>query len=81
MERGFFMGLQYKVDVIELLRGKGITTYTLRRNKLLSESTIQKLRDGGKISWDNIESICMLLECQPNDFLEFVPKEKDSHQE
>ena len=70
------MPLKYKSDIKQLLKDKGFTTFILRREKLLSESTIQKLRDGGKISWDNIETLCMLLECQPGDLLEYVPEQK-----
>ena len=67
------MPLRYKVDVVKALRDKGITTYILRKNKSLSESTIQKLRVGVGVSWDNLETICKLLECQPGDIMEYVP--------
>ena len=67
------MPLRYKVDVVKALRDKGITTYILRKNKSLSESTIQKLRVGMGVSWDNLETLCKLLECQPGDLIEYVP--------
>ena len=40
------MALKYKINVLDSLKEKGYTTYTLRKEKLLSESTIQKLRVG-----------------------------------
>ena len=61
--------LKYKIDVIEALKAKGYTTYQIRKEKLLSESTLQKLRNKQPISWENIESLCRLLNCQPNDIL------------
>ncbi len=67
------MPLRYKIDVVKALREKGITTYILRKNKSLSESTIQKLREGIGVSWDNLETLCKLLECQPADLIEYVP--------
>ena len=66
------MGLQYKVDVLQALKDKGYTTYSFRQNKTLSESTLTKLRNGEGVSWDNLEKLCELLECQPSDLIEYV---------
>ena len=54
---------------MEALKNKGFTTYMIRQNKLLSESTLQKLRNRQPISWDNVEQLCRMLECQPGDLL------------
>ena len=67
------MGLQYKMDVVSALKEKGITSYKIRSEKLLSESTLQKLRKGQGVSWENIDTLCRLLECQPADLIEYVP--------
>ena len=64
------MGLQFKVDVLAALKEKGITTYQIRKEKLLSESTVQKLRAGIGVSWENIETLCQLFDCTPNDLFE-----------
>ena len=66
------MGLQFKVDVLAALKEKGITTYQIRKERLLSESTVQKLRAGVGVSWENIETLCRLLDCQPYDLIEYV---------
>ena len=66
------MSLQFKINVLDALKEKGYTTYTLRKEKLLSESTIQKLRVGEGVSWENIETLCRLLDCQPADLMEYV---------
>ena len=66
------MPLQYKIDVVAALKDKGYTSYKIRQEKLLSESTIQKLRSGKGVSWENIETICRLLDCQPGDLLKYV---------
>ena len=66
------MGLQFKVDVLVALKEKGITTYQIRKEKLLSESTVQKLRAGIGVSWENLETLCRLLDCQPYDLIEYV---------
>ena len=67
------MALRYRIDIIKALKEKGITTYTMRREKILSESTIQKLREGKGIAWENIDQLCRLLNCQPGDLFEYVP--------
>lgn len=71
------MPLIYKIDVLQALKDKGYNTNRLRKEKILAESTIQKLRDGKPISWANIAQICDLLRCQPNYFLEKVSGQKE----
>ncbi len=64
------MALVYKIDVLAALKEKGYNTNKLRKEKILAESTIQKLRERNPISWANIAQICELLNCQPDYFLE-----------
>ena len=66
------MPLVYKINVLEALKEKGYNTNRLRKEKILAESTIQKLREQKPISWANIAQICDLLNCQPNYFLENI---------
>lgn len=70
------MPLIYKLDVLQALKDKGYNTNKLRKEKILAESTIQKLRDSKPISWANIAQICKLLGCQPGDIMEYVPDEE-----
>ena len=66
------MPMKFKIDVLEALKAKGYTTYTLRKENILSQSTLQKLREGKGLSWENIERICGLLERQPGDLIEYL---------
>lgn len=66
------MAMKYKFNVLDALKNMGITTYKIRKDKLLSESTVQKLRKLEPVSWENIESLCKLLNCQPGDIIEYV---------
>ena len=68
--------LRFKIDIIKALKEKGISTYIMRKDKILSESTIQKLREGKGITWENIDTICKLLECQPGDIIEYIPDDE-----
>lgn len=67
------MPLQYKVDVLAALKEKGYNTNRIRTEKLLSQSTLQKFRDNQGVSWENLEVLCGLLDCQPGDLIEYVP--------
>lgn len=65
--------LRYCIDVLEELKKKGYTTTRIRREKILSESTLTRLREGKtSISCDSIGVICSMLRCQPSDILENV---------
>lgn len=66
------MSMRFKFDILSALKQKGFTTYKIRKDGVLSGSTLQKLRNGEPLSWDNIETICRLLSCQPGDIMEYV---------
>lgn len=66
--------LRYKIDILEELKKAGYSTYRIRKEKLLGESTMQKLRAGEPtLTMDSMDVICTLLRCQPGDFIEWVP--------
>lgn len=67
------MALVYKMEVLQALKNKGYNTNRLRKEKLLAESTIQKLRQKAPISWENLDRLCCLLDCQPGDLVQYVP--------
>lgn len=73
------MPIKYKIDVIEALKAAGYSTYKIRKEKIMSESTLQKFRNGEIVNADNMALICKLLNCQPGDILEYVePDGKNS---
>jgi len=67
------MSVIYKFDILQELKSSGYSTYKLRKEKHLGEATIQKLRKRELVSWDNIDTICRLLNKQPGDILEYIP--------
>ena len=72
--------IQYKIDVMKTLKEKGFTSTQMRINKILSESTMSKLRNkDASITMKNLDVICKLLNCQPNDIIEYVPDEENNH--
>lgn len=71
------MSLKYKFDILQALKERGYTAYRLANEKLLSGSSIQKLRTGTPLGADGIATICELLECQPGDILSYEPTDKE----
>ena len=69
------MGMQYKLDVISALKDAGYNTNRIRKEKIMGESMLQKIRCGQMVSWATLETICDLLNCQPGDIIEFVKGE------
>lgn len=74
-----YMPLVYKINVLQVLKDKGYNTTRLRKEKILAESTVQKLRDKKPISWANIAQICKLLNCQPGDIMEYMDDEEEEN--
>ena len=72
------MALVYKFNVLASLKDAGYSTYRLRNEKILGESPIQQLRDGIIVTWENLNTICKCLNCQPGDILEYIPDFKNS---
>ena len=72
------MGMVFKINVLQALKDKGYSTYRIKNEKLLSQSTLQKLREGKPVSWENIDAFCRLLEMQPGDLLEYKSDTSES---
>ena len=72
MEEVATMPMRYKVDVIAVLKEAGYNTNRIRKEKIMGEAMLQKIRDGQMVSWAALEKLCSLLDCQPGDLIEFV---------
>lgn len=68
---------RYKIDVMKALSERGYTSTRMRREKILSEATMQNLRKGKGITTDTINIICIILRCQPSDIIEIVPTDEE----
>ena len=66
------MPIVYKIDVLEALKEKGYNTGKIRKDKIMGEAMLQKIRNGQMVSWSIFETLCALLDCQPADLIEYV---------
>ena len=67
--------LKYKINVADALERKGFNTY---KAKILSQDTLKKIkREDTNISLESINRICMILDMQPKDLIEYVESEEE----
>ena len=59
------------LDPIGKLQQAGYSTYRLRKEKLISNGTIIRIKAGLSISTDTIDTICRLCNCQPGDIIRY----------
>ncbi len=67
----------YKIDILGELSKRGYTSTRMRNEKILSEATMQNLRKGKGITTDTINTICIILRCQPSDIIEIIPTDEE----
>lgn len=67
--------LEFKIDVLKALKEKGYNTNILRKEKLLSQSTLTGIR-AGKVPTAKLDTLCKLLELQPGSIIRYVSDRK-----
>ena len=67
--------ITYRQNVLELLKEKGYSSYTLRKNKIMGSDRIQRLRHGQLPSWRELDIICQLTGSSIADLIEYRPEQ------
>lgn len=67
--------LRYKIDVMQAITDRGITSYQIRNQKLLGENALQSIRDNKMIGIKALDQLCSLLDLQPGDIIEYRKEE------
>ena len=65
------MPIKYE-KLIKKMKEAGITSYTIKRDKIIGQATYKKIMEGGDIDTRTIAKLCKLLNCQPGDIMEYV---------
>ena len=65
------MAISYQ-GAFEKMKEAGISTYRIRKEKIVSEVTLQSMREGRPVSTETIEKLCLLLDCTPNDLMKIT---------
>jgi Predicted transcriptional regulator len=65
-----------KYDMLfTLMKERGLTTYRIRKESIISQSALTSLKNGKSVTMDTIAALCKALDCQPGDILEYIPDE------
>ena len=65
-----------KLNVLPLLQKKGKTKYWLYKQMGMSYQNFSKMvnNETKSIRYENLEALCLLLDCTPNELLIFTPE-------
>ena len=59
----------------ETMRYKQVTQYQLLKNGL-DNKTLDTLKKNRNITLSTLEKLCQMLDCTPNDVVQFIPDDK-----
>ncbi len=68
---------RYKIDILKELSNRGYTSTKMRKHKIMSEGTMQHIRNGKGISVDTLNTICLILRLEPSDVIEIIPTDEE----
>ena len=69
--------IRFKFDVGAALEAKGINVYVCKKEKVLSQDTFRKIREGNVgITLTALDKVCSILDMQPGDIIEYVSDTK-----
>lgn len=71
------MAVSYK-KLFHMMIEKDMTNAELQQKAGFSANIITRLKRGGYISLESVESICRVMNCGVDDILEFVPEESEN---
>ena len=63
------MPVEYKIDVLKALKEAGYTSTRIRKEKIIGEATMQRLRHKQSVSFEVLAKLCQLLNCNIGDIL------------
>jgi putative transcriptional regulator len=66
-----------RLNVLELLEKKGKTKYWLYKQLGMSYQNFSRMvnNETKSIRYDNIEALCLLLDCTPNDLIQITEEQ------
>ena len=60
IRKGFIDSMfRYKIDILKALADNGYNTSRLRKDKIMSQATMQNIRQGKGIAIETINTICV----------------------
>lgn len=59
-----------------MMKEKGLTTYRIRMENIISQSALTALKNGKSVTTDTIAKLCKVLQCQPGDILVYEEEQE-----
>lgn len=70
--------IKYKINVYEELQQRGISSYAIKKNSLMSQSTLSKLKNNDtSITLNSLDKVCQLLHCDVSDVIMYKEDKKE----
>lgn len=71
--------IKYKIDVLDSLKEAGYNSTRLYEERPISQTSIQRIRNGDIVGIKVLDKICELLDMQPGNIIKYVENntEKD----
>lgn len=66
--------LEYKIDVLTELKNHGWNTGRIRKESVISQNAVQKIRKGEMVGIKTLDILCDLLDMQPGEIIKNAPK-------
>ena len=76
------MMISYK-PLLSMMDAMKVTSYTIRQDEVIGQSTISAIRNGKPITTKSIDALCRYFNCKVSDVIEYVAddqKETDDMQ-
>lgn len=58
--------------LFDVMKQKGKSTYTCRRDAVIGETTLQRMRHNESVSTETINKLCNYLDCSPMDIMTYT---------
>ncbi len=65
------------VNILDMLKTAGYSTYKITKDSVFGSATMQKFRNGGMPSWNELDKLCRMIGCEPWDIIEYVRDDKE----
>lgn len=61
----------------ETLKSRGVSTYTLREKHNINPNTLTRMKNNKYLSMRTIEDLCEILNCEIQEIVKYIPKDKN----
>ena len=67
----------YKIDVVEALANRGFNSYRIKKDSLMSQGTLKKLKNKENVTLETLNAVCCMLRCNIEDIIEIEPNDDE----